>query len=261
MNNPQPITFSVVIPAYNASATILRALDSCLDQSRRPDEVIVVNDGSTDETEAILLQRYGNRIRYIFQENGGPSKARNTGIAQAKGTHLLFLDSDDVWHTDKLMILEELLVQHPDIGFIYHPYTLSPVDFNIREQDTALVHYSFLKLLLSNPICPSCVLLKKHSGIYFDEQMHHMEDYDLWLREAYQQPIYLLKPSLTRVGRPMLAAGGQSGNRWMMRKGEFRSYWQLTRLHPLFGAALPFLFGFGLIKHFIKSFSPPRTNY
>lgn len=257
----QPIIFSVIMPAYNAAATIERALNSCLQQTRKPDEIIVVNDGSRDHTETILLKQFGGGIRYIAQENGGPAKARNTGIAAARGSHLLFLDADDEWHLDKLRVLENILQQHPEAHFIYHPYTLSPLDFDAGQQDLSIAPYPFLKLLLSNPICPSCVLLKRHEGIQFNERMHHMEDYDLWLREAYNQPVYLLKPSFTRVGRPMLAAGGQSGNRWKMRLGEFTSYWRLTKLHPLFGAALPFLLGFGLLKHLVKSFRPPRTNY
>lgn len=254
------IRFSVVIPAYNAEATIERALHSCLGQSRPPDEVIVVDDGSADHTAAIL-KRFSGQIRHIYQKNGGPSKARNAGIKEATGTHLLFLDADDVWHPDKLHILEEILTKHPEAGFIYHPYTLSPVDYDAYQQNLLIEKYPFGKLLLSNPICPSCVVLRRHEGIYFDEQMHHMEDYDLWLREAYERPVYLLKPSLTRVGRPMLAAGGQSGNRWKMRKGEFRSYLHLARLHPLFSAVVPFLVSFGLMKHLIKAFRPPRTNY
>lgn len=257
----QPIVFSVVIPAYNAAATIERALNSCLQQSRLPDEIIIVNDGSKDATEGILLGQYAGKIRYIIQENGGPAKARNTGIAAATGTHLLFLDADDEWHLDKLRVLEEILQAHPDALFIYHPYTLAPVDFDASKRDLSITPYPFLKLLLSNPICPSCVLLRRHPGIQFNERMHHMEDYDLWLREAYEYPVYLLNQPFTKVGRPMLSAGGQSGNRWKMRLGEFTSYWRLTKLHPLFGAALPFLIGFGLIKHLAKSFRPPRTNY
>jgi glycosyltransferase involved in cell wall biosynthesis len=259
--NQQPVTFSVVIPAYNAAATIERALNSCLQQTRLPDEIIVVNDGSTDHTEAILLGQFGDQIKYTYQSNGGPSKARNTGIGLATGSHLLFLDADDAWHTDKLHLLEKILRGYPNAEFIYHPYTLSPIDFNAQVRDNAITPYPFVKLLLSNPICPSCVLLKRHPGIYFNEGMHHMEDYDLWLREAYQRPVFLLNQPYTRVGRPMLAEGGQSGNRWKMRMGEFTSYWHLTRLHPLFGAALPLLISFGLLKHFLKSFRPPRTNY
>ena len=259
--NQHAVTFSVIIPAYNAAATIERALNSCLKQTRVPDEIIVVNDGSTDDTAALLSAQFGDQIRYLAQNNGGPSKARNTGIAAATGSHLLFLDADDEWHLDKLRILEALLHKHPDASFIYHPYTLSPVDFDASARDLSIEPYPFLKLLLSNPICPSCVLLRRHPGIYYNEQMHHMEDYDLWLREAYNAPVYLLKPPLTRVGRPMLAEGGQSGNRWKMRLGEFTSYWHLTKLHPLFGAALPLLIGLGLLKHLFKSFRPPRTNY
>jgi hypothetical protein len=93
---------SVVIPTYNRKATVRRAIDSVLAQTRRPAEIIVVDDGSVDGTAEMLAQAYGGSIRLIPQENGGASRARNTGVAAATGDLVAFLDSDDVWDPGKL---------------------------------------------------------------------------------------------------------------------------------------------------------------
>ena len=87
---------SVIIPVYNSAKYIQKAIDSVLDQTYSNYEIIVVDDGSTDETRQ-KLQSYQNKIRYVFQENQGSATARNTGIKLAKGDLVAFLDSDDFW--------------------------------------------------------------------------------------------------------------------------------------------------------------------
>jgi hypothetical protein len=88
-----------------------------------------------------------------------------------------------------------------------------------------------------------------------------MEDYDLFLREGYKWGIWLLDVPLTQVNRPILSTGGQSGNRWRMRRGELKVYLRLPYLNPLFTLLIPFLFVLSLAKHLFKSFRPPRSNY
>nr|WP_305908378.1 glycosyltransferase family A protein [Methylomarinum sp. Ch1-1]MDP4521204.1 glycosyltransferase family A protein [Methylomarinum sp. Ch1-1] len=108
---------SIIIPAYNAETYIKKALDSVLTQSYRHFEVLVINDGSTDNTETIARSYDDTRIRLISQPNGGLSNARNTGIRSAKGDYLAFLDADDYWMPEKLALQLELLNHHPEIGF------------------------------------------------------------------------------------------------------------------------------------------------
>src|SRR4051812_47467284 len=96
-------TVSVIIPVYNGAAFITRAIDSALQQSHRPSEIIVVNDGSTDATLDVLAP-YGGRIVLISIANGGVSNARNVGIAASTGELLAFLDADDSWHPNKLQM-------------------------------------------------------------------------------------------------------------------------------------------------------------
>jgi glycosyltransferase involved in cell wall biosynthesis len=108
-------TVSVVIPAYNNARFVLEAVDSALAQTLAPLEVIVVDDGSTDDTTAALEPR-SERIRLIRQENGGVAAARNTGIRSARGTLIAFLDADDVWLPEKLERQAPLHERDPRIG-------------------------------------------------------------------------------------------------------------------------------------------------
>ncbi|MHC4386164.1 MAG: glycosyltransferase family 2 protein, partial [Planctomycetota bacterium] len=104
---------SVVIPAYNIEDYIERAIDSVLAQTRQPEEIIVVDDGSTDAT-AQKIKAYGDQVRYIHQANKGLSGARNTGIRQAQNEWVAFLDGDDEWLPEKLQLQSELLTRNPE---------------------------------------------------------------------------------------------------------------------------------------------------
>src|SRR5258708_5856521 len=103
---------SVIIPSYNCGRYVTEAVDSALAQTHPPAEVIVVDDGSTDDTEE-RLRPYSGRIRYLRKENGGVATARNRGIHEAVGELIAFLDSDDSWHPRKLEIQIEYLRQNP----------------------------------------------------------------------------------------------------------------------------------------------------
>lgn len=115
-------SISVIIPTYNAARFIGDAVNSVLEQTVKPMEVIVVDDGSTDNTESIVKEMDGN-IRYFYQENSGSSIARNTGLEYASGELLSFLDADDIWVKDKLEIQLKLLRNNPEydvvIGLLY----------------------------------------------------------------------------------------------------------------------------------------------
>lgn len=112
--NPLSTTVSVVIPAYNVEQHIGRAIDSVLGQSRRADELIVVDDGSSDQT-AQVVKGYGSGVRYIHQDNGGASAARNTGVRAAHGKWIAFLDADDEWLESYLEKQLALLENNPEL--------------------------------------------------------------------------------------------------------------------------------------------------
>jgi glycosyltransferase involved in cell wall biosynthesis len=110
----KPNVVSVIIPVYNGEQFIAQALESVFAQDYRPFEVIVVDDGSTDQTPALVQQR--KDVRYIRQENSGESLARNNGIKAAQGEFIAFLDADDLWMPEKLSRQMQLLHEHPEYG-------------------------------------------------------------------------------------------------------------------------------------------------
>lgn len=103
MNSTTNSKVSVIIPAYNGQRHIENAMQSILSQTRVPDEIIVIDDGSTDNTAEIVL-RFGPRIKYVYKPNGGVASARNEGIRIAEGQYLAFLDQDDWWPNDMLAL-------------------------------------------------------------------------------------------------------------------------------------------------------------
>lgn len=109
--------FSVVIPAFNAASTLSRAIDSVLEQSYPAHEVIVVDDGSGDETPDVLA-RYVGRAHYVRQANAGPSAARNRGVAAASGDWIAFLDADDWYYPSRLQSHAEMIAAHPGLDFL-----------------------------------------------------------------------------------------------------------------------------------------------
>jgi glycosyltransferase involved in cell wall biosynthesis len=112
---------SVVIPTYNRSAMLCRALESVQSQTHKNWEALVVDDGSTDGTAAVLAERYGGdpRIKYCYQENGGPAGARNRAMEMASGEFIAFLDSDDVWEPWKLELQLACFKAEPGIGLVW----------------------------------------------------------------------------------------------------------------------------------------------
>ena len=112
------VSFSVIIPAYNCADVIGRAIDSVLTQTCPASEIIVVDDGSTDNT-AEIVKDYGDVVHYFRQENQGPSGARNRGIQEACSDWVAFLDADDVWYPDKLRRQAELISHAPELGVVF----------------------------------------------------------------------------------------------------------------------------------------------
>lgn len=126
--------FSVIIPTYNAAATLGRAVVSVLDQHHPAHEVIVVDDGSTDETAATVAA-FGNRVRYLFQRNAGVSAARNAGVAAATGDWLAFLDADDWYYPDRLRWHAEWIERDGGLDFFTG-------DYEYRRPDGSLISRS-----------------------------------------------------------------------------------------------------------------------
>ena len=126
-----PVKISVTIPTFNRVHLLRQAIDSVLDQSYQNFEIIVIDDGSTDGTRALVAQ-YGDKVRYFEQPNGGLGVARNAGLDRATGDCIAFLDSDDFWYPFKLDLQVQLLARLPEAGFVF-------TEFDILKDDGRLI--------------------------------------------------------------------------------------------------------------------------
>jgi glycosyltransferase involved in cell wall biosynthesis len=180
---------SVVIPSYNRGTLLIEAIESVLSQSVDPSEIIVVDDGSTDSTEA-LIEPYRSRIRYVRQQNGGVSSARNRAIREASGELIAFLDADDVWHPRKLEIQLRILQDHPELGLLgtdsFDWPTSAEPEVN-ADHLGPLVLITWWQLAVKNHLTTSSVIVRRwvldRAG-EFDTKMQGPEDRDLWIRVA-----------------------------------------------------------------------------
>jgi glycosyltransferase involved in cell wall biosynthesis len=131
------VRVSVVIPTYNRASRLPAAIDSVLRQGVSDIEIIVVDDGSSDDTRAVVA-RYGNRVRYVYQANAGVGAARNAGIRLATGTFAAFLDSDDRWHDFKLSMQLALFDARPDVGLVFSDFVIEKPDQSVQANGAAL---------------------------------------------------------------------------------------------------------------------------
>jgi glycosyltransferase involved in cell wall biosynthesis len=191
---------SVIIPTYNRGWIIKEAIDSVLAQDYTEFELIVVDDGSTDHTSDVL-DSYKNVIKVFSQKNKGVSAARNRGIAEASGQFIAFLDSDDLWLSQKLSVQIEFFNQTPDVlicqteeVWIRNGLRVNPK--KRHKKPSGMIFKPSLELCL---VSPSAVMIQR--SLFdrvgeFDETLPACEDYDLWLRISCGFPIHLIDTPL-----------------------------------------------------------------
>lgn len=196
---------STVIPTFNRRAIVRRAIDSALAQTYLKQEIIVVDDGSTDGTGEDLCEHYGDLIRYVFQVNGGVSSARNHGMRLARGEFIALLDSDDEWERSKLEKQSEFLEAHPDYGMVLTD--VRRVDAKrqmidvFRRRDVIPKDGDVLFDILLNPaLAPASAMFR--TDVFervggFDESLRTAEDIDFHLRIAAAFKIGVIEESLT----------------------------------------------------------------
>ncbi len=191
---------SVIIPTYNRGWIVKEAIDSVLAQDFADFELIVVDDGSTDNTFKIL-EEFESDIRVIRQTNRGVSAARNCGIQASVGRWIAFLDSDDLWLPQKLSLQVDFFSSHGDAmicqteeQWIRNGVRVNP---KVRHHKfSGLIFERSLELCL---VSPSAVMIRKdlfHNVGLFDESLPACEDYDLWLRVSCRFPVYLIETPL-----------------------------------------------------------------
>jgi glycosyltransferase involved in cell wall biosynthesis len=196
---------SVIIPSFNRAHTLPRALDSVLGQRQSADEILVIDDGSKDDTRHLIQTRYPG-CRYLYQSNQGVSAARNRGIREARCDWIALLDSDDAWLPDKLHRQQQVLQDRPGYRLCHTDeiWIRNGVRVNPMKKHTKRGGRIFSDCLPRCVISPSAALL--HRSLFeqiglFDTSLPACEDYDLWLRICAREPVlYLETPLVVKYG-------------------------------------------------------------
>ena len=194
---------SVIIPAYNAGDRVCEAIESAAAQTYSDFEIIVVDDGSTDDTER-KVKRFGGRVRYLRQENQGVSAARNFGIRASGGEYVAFLDADDLWNRDKLERQVPALESDARVGLVCSDWTLevkgTVIPSVLSTRPAVRSGYLFREVVRNAFVLTSTVIVRRRyledvGG--FDERFPTAEDQDLWLRISYHHLVAFVPIALT----------------------------------------------------------------
>ena len=191
---------SIIMPAFNASKTIFDSINSVQSQTYQNWEMIIIDDGSTDNTKDIITPFLSDyRIKYLRQLNSGPSIARNNGINKAKGKYLAFLDSDDIWKPNKLELQLNHFIRNPNCCLIHtnystfesntqnsKPFRQTPWFSNWDENERLLMFDTIGTLT----VLTETQLIKNLGG--FNNDLHGTEDWDLWIRVSKEGKIFKL---------------------------------------------------------------------
>jgi glycosyltransferase involved in cell wall biosynthesis len=233
------VSVSLIIATFNHARFLGEALDSAIAQTLKGLEIVVVDDGSTDDTPAVLA-RYAGRIRIVRQPNRGLAAARNMGLATARGTYVGFLDADDVLMPTKLAEQAAVLDRAPAVGWTYCDVLIETVATGAVTRASERFGYSarmlegwlFPELIHGNFIPAIAPLVRRtvlDAAGGFDERLTALEDWDLWLRlslisEARYSPVVLV--------RYRVHPGGMSEDRARMDRNRFCVLDKLSRTRP-----------------------------
>ncbi len=226
---------SVIIPTYNRCRPVREAIESVQAQSFRDFELIVVDDGSEDETCRALSGK-GSPDGYLYLRHGGVSRARNAGVRAARAEWIAFLDSDDLWLPQKLQRQVDALMVQPEFQLCYTDeiWIRRGVRVNPMKKHQKYSGWIFERCLPLCLISPSSILLRRQlleeeGG--FDESLPVCEDYDLWLRLTCMHPVLFLEEKLIvkRGGHP----DQLSHSEWGMDRFRLQSLLRLAREKPL----------------------------
>lgn len=198
---------SVIMPVYNSSQFIAEAIESAINQTYKDLEIIVIDDGSTDSTSAIVgkyVKQYSGRVRYFYQSNCGPAAARNRGIKEAGGEYMAFLDSDDIWLPEKSELQISRLETDPKCGLVHTKRVRIGLDGEtlLTRHGEPLEGHVFDRLLKENSICSSSVMIRKScldaAGLFNEDRNNRSEDYDIWLRIAHKYQLGFIDQILVK---------------------------------------------------------------
>ena len=212
--------FSVIMPVYNKADTVCAAVKSVYAQTCDDYEIVMVDDGSRDGLEQALEPLRGPKLRLIRQENGGVSVARNTGIANAQGDYVCFLDADDLWQPDHLQTLSELIEKYPESSAFVTAHAVLLPDGQTLHSGVALAGLEtdfetddFLGLLNTtsygvvhtNSVCARRAMLEQE-GIRFEPGIRIGEDSDVWYRLGLKHKVAVTQKETTAYRREFSTA-------------------------------------------------------
>jgi glycosyltransferase involved in cell wall biosynthesis len=212
------VRITVVIPAHNASAFLAKALKSLLAQHYPVSEILLVDDGSTDATAAVV-RSFGDRVRYVYQEQAGVSRARNTGIRLATCPWIAFLDADDWWLPGKLASQVAALEKEPGAVLAYTGILWVYGDGESTAVKALRADQMWPALRYRNPLSTSSVLVRRDALLEqggFPVTISHCEDWDLWVRLRLRYPFVAVEEPLTAY---RMTPGSLSGDMDKMLSG------------------------------------------
>lgn len=195
---------SVIIPFYNRVDWLCEAVQSVLDQTYKNFEIIVVNDGSTEDILP-FLDKFGDKIIYRFKENGGPASARNLAMSLATGEYIAFLDSDDIWlplKTEKqIAFMEKIDAMWSHTGYYnWYPEKNLEIKKNNSKDYGDVYLQSFLSLRAPTPaIIVKKICFDNNASFYFNEDMRIAEDSSFWSKISFLYPLALLREPLVKI--------------------------------------------------------------
>lgn len=231
------IPVSVVIPCFRSAKTLERALISVFNQTISPEEIIIVDDASDDDT-AIRIQHFvlqnESWIKAIYlKENQGAANARNVGWEVATQPYIAFLDADDTWHPEKIRLQYAYMVANPDVAISGH--LCSVVEGNHAHlaipTEYEVIAVSSKQLIFRNYFSTPTVMLRSELPIRFQEKKRYAEDLALWQETAFAgYKVVRLEIHLAYLHKAAYGENGLSANFWQMEKGE------LENLLKLYGA-------------------------
>lgn len=248
---------SVVIPCYRCAGTIERAIASVAAQTRRPAEVILVDDASGDDTRALLQslsQRYEpSWIKLVFlDKNLGAASARNAGWDLATQTYVAFLDADDAWHPEKMAIQSAYMEANPEVVLSGHGYRRLDHD---RLPDWPVIQGGVTSirkwpLILSNKFVTPSVMLRRDVAYRFVEKQRYMEDHMLWLKIICTGGrIVKLDAELAAIYKEPYGVAGLSSQVWLMERSDLGNYRRLYQKKYINAIEFTFLVMYSALKH------------
>lgn len=218
----EEIKVSIVMPSYNASRFVTAAIDSVLAQTVQDFEILVVDDGSTDNTREVLAKYDSPKVRYLYKKNGGVSSARNYGIENARGKYIAFLDADDLWLPEKLEKQLAILEADEKIGLVYA--ATEKVDEQLQTvghiEANSYDDYCEALLLNLNIVAGSCssAIVRRDVALQtngFDAEFSTCADWEYWLRLSLLTTFAPVKDYLVKY---RVVAGSMSSNPFVSKK-------------------------------------------